>query len=70
MKKLEEENEVNKYLCEEKIPKEIEAMTAACRNLENVMSVPAMGQSELDEIHDKVRISFDIYLYLPLRNGY
>ncbi|PIK37901.1 putative intraflagellar transport protein [Apostichopus japonicus] len=54
VKKLEEENEVNKYLCEEKIPKEIEAMTAACRNLENVMSVPAMGQSELDEIHDKI----------------
>lgn len=54
MKKLEEENEVNKYLCDEKIPKEIENMQAACINLENVMNVPAMGQSDLDEIHEKV----------------
>ncbi len=54
IKKLEEENKVNAYLCQDKLPKEIEAKRKACQDLERVVNEPAMGQSDLDEINSQV----------------
>ncbi|XP_070538822.1 intraflagellar transport protein 81 homolog [Ptychodera flava] len=55
IKKLEEENKVNAYLCQEKLPKEIEAKRKTVQDLQRVISEPAMGQSDLDELDKKIR---------------
>ncbi|XP_002742265.1 intraflagellar transport protein 81 homolog [Saccoglossus kowalevskii] len=55
VKKLEEENKVNTYLCQEKLPREIEAKRKTVQDLQRVVSEPAMGQSDLDELDRKIR---------------
>ncbi|XP_077987747.1 intraflagellar transport protein 81 homolog [Glandiceps talaboti] len=55
IKKLEEENKVNAYLCQEKLPKEIEAKRKTVQDLQRVVSEPAMGQSDLDELDRKIK---------------
>ncbi|XP_038049933.1 intraflagellar transport protein 81 homolog [Patiria miniata] len=55
IKKLDEENKINAYLCQEKLPKEVEAKRKACQDLERVVNEPAMGQSDLDEIHTQIK---------------
>ncbi|XP_071798485.1 intraflagellar transport protein 81 homolog [Asterias amurensis] len=55
IKKLEEENKVNAYLCQDKLLKEIDAKRKACQDLERVVNEPAMGQSDLDEINSQIK---------------
>ena len=55
VKKLEEENKVNAYMCEEKLPKDVELMRKGCQDLERVVNEPAMGQGDLEEIQQQVQ---------------
>lgn len=55
LEKLEEETRVNSYMVTEKLPKEIAAKKKAVQDLQKVVNEPAMGQSDLDDLNDKVR---------------
>ncbi|XP_071499018.1 intraflagellar transport protein 81 homolog [Diadema antillarum] len=55
VKKLEEENKVNAYMCEEKLPKDLETLRKACQDLERVVNEPAMGQGDLEEIQNQIK---------------
>lgn len=55
VKKLDEENKVNAYMCEEKLPKDVESLRKACRDLEKVVNEPAMGQADLEEIQSQIK---------------
>ncbi|XP_035693402.1 intraflagellar transport protein 81 homolog isoform X1 [Branchiostoma floridae] len=57
IEKLQEENNVNTYLGQEKLPKEIEAKRKVVADLQKVVLEPAMGQSDLDELHTKIKDS-------------
>lgn len=56
MKRLEEEIKINSYMVSEKLPKELESRIRTDQYLQKVVSEPAMGQAELQELDDKVRI--------------
>ncbi|XP_031548749.1 intraflagellar transport protein 81 homolog [Actinia tenebrosa] len=55
IRRLDEENKVNMYLCQDKLPKEIEAKQKYARDLQKVANEPAMGQSDLDELNKKIK---------------
>ncbi|XP_071950346.1 intraflagellar transport protein 81 homolog isoform X2 [Antedon mediterranea] len=55
IQKLDEENKVNAYLCQDKLPKEIENKRKACRDLEKVVHEPAMGQADLDDLYGQIK---------------
>ncbi|XP_041483124.1 intraflagellar transport protein 81 homolog [Lytechinus variegatus] len=55
VKKLDEENKVNAYMCEEKLPKDLENLRKACQDLERVVNEPAMGQGDLEEIQNQIK---------------
>ncbi|XP_030837564.1 intraflagellar transport protein 81 homolog isoform X2 [Strongylocentrotus purpuratus] len=55
VKKLDEENKVNAYMCEEKLPKDLETLRKACQDLERVVNEPAMGQGDLEEIQTQIK---------------
>ncbi|XP_014665305.1 PREDICTED: intraflagellar transport protein 81 homolog [Priapulus caudatus] len=55
MQQLEEETKTNQYLVEQKYPKEIASLQAICTDLQKVASVPAMGQSDLDELNKMIK---------------
>ena len=52
--KTEEETHTNKYMVNEKLPKEIGLKRKAVADLTRVVSEPAMGQADLDAINQKV----------------
>ncbi|XP_043924583.1 intraflagellar transport protein 81 homolog [Protopterus annectens] len=54
MKRLEEEMKFNSYVVTEKIPKEMDIIKKAVQCLEKVVKEPAMGQSDLNELRDKI----------------
>uniref|UniRef100_A0A452IZA0 IFT81 calponin homology domain-containing protein n=1 Tax=Gopherus agassizii TaxID=38772 RepID=A0A452IZA0_9SAUR len=54
MKRLEEEIKFNSYLCSEKFPRELESKKQSLYFLQKVVSEPAMGQSDLNELETKV----------------
>ncbi|CAB3988944.1 intraflagellar transport 81 homolog, partial [Paramuricea clavata] len=55
VQKLEEECKINSYLCQEKIPKDIEAKQKAVSDMQRVIDEPAMGQSDLDQLNHQIR---------------
>lgn len=55
MKRLEEEIKINSYMVSEKLPKELEGMRQTVQYLQKVASEPAMGQTDIQELEDKVR---------------
>ncbi|KAM7392016.1 hypothetical protein PAMP_022659 [Pampus punctatissimus] len=55
MKRLEEEIKVNSYMVSEKLPKELEGMRHTVQYLQKVVSEPAMGQADLQELEDKIK---------------
>jgi len=55
---LEEEAKTNKYMVAEVHPKEIAAMKKVIKNIQKIVMEPAMGQSDLDDIHQEVGISW------------
>lgn len=54
MKRLEEEVKINSYMVSEKLPKELEATRRTVQYLQKIAAEPAMGQSDLQELQDKV----------------
>ncbi|XP_006135229.1 intraflagellar transport protein 81 homolog [Pelodiscus sinensis] len=54
MKRLEEEIKFNSYLCTEKFPRELESKKQSLYFLQKVVSEPAMGQSDLNELETKI----------------
>ncbi|KAM4745652.1 intraflagellar transport protein 81 homolog [Anableps anableps] len=55
MKRLEEEIKINSYMVTEKLPKELEGMRRTVQYMQKVASEPAMGQSDLQEMEDKIK---------------
>jgi len=53
---LEEEAKMNKYMVGEVHPKEIAALKKVIQNVQKVVMEPALGQSDLDAIHQEVVI--------------
>ncbi|NXU50796.1 IFT81 protein, partial [Turnix velox] len=54
MKKLEEEINFNSYLVNEKLPRELESKKNSMYFLQKVVAEPAMSQSDLDVLEDKI----------------
>ncbi|XP_048370574.1 intraflagellar transport protein 81 homolog [Sphaerodactylus townsendi] len=54
MKRLEEEIKFNSYLVSEKFPRELETKKRLLHLLQEVVSEPAMGQSDLNELETKI----------------
>uniref|UniRef100_W5MJU6 Intraflagellar transport protein 81 homolog n=1 Tax=Lepisosteus oculatus TaxID=7918 RepID=W5MJU6_LEPOC len=55
MKRLEEEIKFNTYMVSDKLPKELESKKKTVQYLQKVVAEPAMGQSELGELENKIR---------------
>ena len=55
MQKIEEETKVNTYIVTQKLPKEIEQRRKTVENLERIISQPALGKDDLNQLRDKVR---------------
>lgn len=56
LQRLEEETHTNKYIVTEKLPKEIAQRKKIVVNLQKVVAEPAMGQSDLDKLHEQVQL--------------
>ena len=54
IKNLEEEAKMNKYMVGEVHPKEITALKKVIQNVQKIVMEPALGQSDLDAIHQEV----------------
>lgn len=57
LRRLEEEAKINSYMVSEKLPRELEAMRRSVHFLQKVAAEPAMGQADLQELEEKVRIA-------------
>ncbi|XP_038126091.1 intraflagellar transport protein 81 homolog isoform X2 [Cyprinodon tularosa] len=55
-KRLEEEITFNSYMVTEKLPKELKAMRCTVQYMQKVASEPAMGQSDVQEMEDKIKV--------------
>lgn len=55
LQRLEEETHTNKYIVTEKMPKEMAQQRKILLNLQKVVAEPAMGQSDLDKLHEQVQ---------------
>ena len=59
-------------MVEEKIPKELHSKKKYVQDLQKVVSEPAMGQSDLDELNHQVSMSMyhymSIYHYMSMHN--
>uniref|UniRef100_A0A673MDU7 Intraflagellar transport protein 81 homolog n=1 Tax=Sinocyclocheilus rhinocerous TaxID=307959 RepID=A0A673MDU7_9TELE len=55
MKRLEEDIKFNSYMVSAKLPRELESMRKVVQYLQKVASEPALGQTELRELEDKIR---------------
>jgi len=53
---LEEEAKTNKLMVGEMHPKEIAAVKKVIQNVQKIVTEPAMGQSDLDAIHQEVLV--------------
>ena len=51
---LEEETRSNTYIVKDSMPKEIEMKRKTVQELQKIVSEPAMGQSDLEAINQKV----------------
>ncbi|KAK7933336.1 hypothetical protein WMY93_004232 [Mugilogobius chulae] len=56
MKRLEEEIKINSYMVFEKLPKELDSMRRTVQYLQKVVSEPAMGQADVQEIESKIKV--------------
>lgn len=55
LQRLEEETRANSYIVKERLPKDIEARKKTVHDLQRVVAEPAMGQSDLDELQNKIQ---------------
>ena len=54
IERLEEETRANGYIVKEQLPKDIASRRKMIQDLQKVVAVPAMGQSDLDELNNQV----------------
>jgi intraflagellar transport protein 81 len=54
LRQMEEENKVNSYMCHDKLPKEISLCRKKCVDMEQVLSMPALSESDLDDLQDQI----------------
>ena len=54
IERLEEETRANGYIVKEQLPKDIASHRKMIQDLQKVVAVPAMGQSDLDELNNQV----------------
>lgn len=52
--RMEEDNKLNKYMLEEKLPKEIKQQKRVLRILQQISVEPAMGREDLEKIEDNI----------------
>ncbi|XP_074658114.1 intraflagellar transport protein 81 homolog [Tubulanus polymorphus] len=55
LQRLEEETKTNQYIVQDQLPKQVDGRKKVVQDLQQVVSEPAMGQRDLDEIQDKIR---------------
>jgi len=55
LQRLEEENKINTYMLKDKLPKQLGTTKSTVQDLQRVVAEPAMGQSDLDEINNKIK---------------
>eukprot|EP00128_Syssomonas_multiformis_P000842 Colp12_sorted_trinity150504_noHs@30998 len=55
LKRLTDENKMNKYLATEKLPKAIEERKAYCQQLQKVLNEPAKSEQDILQLHDQIR---------------
>lgn len=55
LQRLDEENRTNTYIVNEKHPRDLTVTKKAVQDLQHVVAEPAMGQSDLDEINNKIK---------------
>ena len=54
VERLEEESRANGYIVKDQLPKDIQSRRKMIQDLQKVVAVPAMGQSDLDELNGQV----------------
>jgi len=54
MQRLQEETRINKYIVMERLPKDVNARRKTLLDLQKVVAEPAMGQSDLESLHQNV----------------
>ncbi|RVE68911.1 hypothetical protein OJAV_G00096240 [Oryzias javanicus] len=54
-RRLEEEIKINSYMVSEKLPKELESLRRTVQYLQKVAAEPAMGQSNIRELEDRIK---------------
>ncbi|WAR28260.1 IFT81-like protein, partial [Mya arenaria] len=54
LQRLEEETRANSYIVKERLPKDIESRKKTVTDLQRVVAEPAMGQADLEELHNKI----------------
>lgn len=57
IERLEEETRANGYIVKEQLPKDIASHRKMIQDLQKVVAVPAMGQSDLDDLNNQVTTS-------------
>lgn len=55
LQRLEEETRANSYIVKERLPKDIESRRKTVMDLQRVVAEPAMGQGDLEELHNKIQ---------------
>lgn len=65
LQRLEEETHTNKYIVTEKMPKEMAQQRKILLNLQKVVAEPAMGQSDLDKLHEQVQHHMAVHRSTP-----
>ncbi|XP_034027169.1 intraflagellar transport protein 81 homolog [Thalassophryne amazonica] len=55
MNRLEEDVKINTYMVSEKLPRELEAMRRMVQYLQKMVSEPAVGQDDLQELWNKIK---------------
>lgn len=52
--RLEEETRANSYIVKEQLPKDVASRRKMIQDLQKVVAIPAMGQSDLDELNSQI----------------
>ena len=67
IERLEEETRANGYIVKEQLPKDVASRRKMIQDLQKVVAVPAMGQSDLDDLNNQV--SPDISVSVSAQDG-
>lgn len=56
IERLEEETRASGYMVKDQLPKDLASRRKMIQDLQKVVAIPAMGQSDLDELNNQVRV--------------